>query len=278
MNHKLRKNYRRFKCRVRRRALFKTLDELFARALLLAEADRKFEKFYVRHEIGLEEMPREKFELFFRLRSYADFCRLLEALDLPERIVCDNGTAVSAEVALAVTLRRLAYPCRWVDTMDFLGRDRTQLSRIFNTTLDLIYDKKGWLLESLGWITRERIEKYADAIHRASKGRYAHCWGFIDGTARAICKPSLYQEDYYSGHAGTHALKFQSVVAPDGLIINMFGPVEGRRHDVLCCLRVSCENGYRGRTSIGETPSIACLQTKVTISRLKFKLRIKVSI
>ena len=28
-----------------------------------------------------------------------------------------------------------------------------------------------------------------------------------------------------------HALKFQSVVAPNGMIANMYGPVEGRRHD-----------------------------------------------
>ena len=28
-----------------------------------------------------------------------------------------------------------------------------------------------------------------------------------------------------------HALKFQSIVIPNGLIANLFGPVEGRRHD-----------------------------------------------
>ena len=28
-----------------------------------------------------------------------------------------------------------------------------------------------------------------------------------------------------------HAIKFQSVVAPNGLLANLYGPVEGRRHD-----------------------------------------------
>ena len=28
-----------------------------------------------------------------------------------------------------------------------------------------------------------------------------------------------------------HAIKFKSVVAPNGLIANLYGPVEGRRHD-----------------------------------------------
>ena len=35
----------------------------------------------------------------------------------------------------------------------------------------------------------------------------------------------------YNGHKRVHALKFQSVVTPNILIANLFGPVEGRRHD-----------------------------------------------
>ena len=36
----------------------------------------------------------------------------------------------------------------------------------------------------------------------------------------------------YNGHKKAHALKFQSVVTPNGLIANMFGPMEGKCHDV----------------------------------------------
>ena len=35
----------------------------------------------------------------------------------------------------------------------------------------------------------------------------------------------------YNGHKRVHAIKFQSVVAPNRMIVNMFSPVEGRRHD-----------------------------------------------
>ena len=35
----------------------------------------------------------------------------------------------------------------------------------------------------------------------------------------------------YSGHKRIHCLKFQSVVAPNGLIANLYGPIAGRRHD-----------------------------------------------
>ena len=32
-------------------------------------------------------------------------------------------------------------------------------------------------------------------------------------------------------HKRVHAIKYQSVVAPNGLVANLYGPVEGRRHD-----------------------------------------------
>ena len=35
----------------------------------------------------------------------------------------------------------------------------------------------------------------------------------------------------YDGHKKVHAKKFQSVVASNSLIANLFGPVEGKRHD-----------------------------------------------
>ena len=48
---------------------------------------------------------------------------------------------------------------------------------------------------------------------------------------RPICRPGRNQRVVYNGHKRVHALKFQSVVAPNGLIANLYGPVEGRRHD-----------------------------------------------
>ena len=39
------------------------------------------------------------------------------------------------------------------------------------------------------------------------------------------------QRAVYDGHKRVHSLKCQSVVAPNGMIANLFCPVEGRRHD-----------------------------------------------
>ena len=57
----------------------------------------------------------------------------------------------------------------------------------------------------------------------------------------------------YNGHKRIHSIKFQSVVIPNGLIANLHGPFEGKRHDstmlqqsgILNKLRrVSFHNGY----------------------------------
>eukprot|EP00795_Rhopilema_esculentum_P011013 gene11013-biopygen13406 len=46
-----------------------------------------------------------------------------------------------------------------------------------------------------------------------------------------VNRPKDNQREVYNGHKRVHALKFQSVVTPNGLIANLFGPVERRRHD-----------------------------------------------
>ena len=52
-----------------------------------------------------------------------------------------------------------------------------------------------------------------------------NCFGFINGTVRPICRPTQYQKIVFNGHKRVHSLKFQSVTLPNGLIVNLFGPV-----------------------------------------------------
>jgi nuclease HARBI1 len=60
---------------------------------------------------------------------------------------------------------------------------------------------------------------------------YNNTVGFIDGTCRPICRPTVNQQDYYSGYKKVHLLKYQSVLFPNGLIGRLDGPFKGRRHD-----------------------------------------------
>ena len=78
--------------------------------------------------------------------------------------------------------------------------------------------------------TQALLDDYSTAIG-ATTSVDLHVWGFIDGTVGPICRPSHDQRIFYNGHKRTHALKFQAVTAPDGLMTHLFGSVEGRRHD-----------------------------------------------
>lgn len=65
-----------------------------------------------------------------------------------------------------------------------------------------------------------------------AKGSPLHnCVGFLDGTVRPICRPTKYQRMVFNGHKRVHALKFQSMIFPNGLIAHLYGPMCGRRHD-----------------------------------------------
>ena len=59
----------------------------------------------------------------------------------------------------------------------------------------------------------------------------ANCLGSIDGIVRPISRPEGHQQLVYNGHKLVNSLKFQSLVIPNGLIANLFVPVEGCRND-----------------------------------------------
>ena len=71
-------------------------------------------------------------------------------------------------------------------------------------------------------------------IHRSyqrKKGETLQsCCGFIDGTVRPISCPGRNQRVMYIGQKKVHSNKFQSIVTPNGLIVNLYGPVERKRH------------------------------------------------
>ncbi len=103
---------------------------------------------------------------------------------------------------------------------------------ITNTIVEDLYERYSHMLHDLDqpWLSSENLQIFATTIH--NKGAVLdNCWGFVDGTVRPICRPKRNQREVYNGHKRVHALKYQSVVAPNGLIANLYGPVEGRRHD-----------------------------------------------
>nr|CAI5869203.1 unnamed protein product [Callosobruchus analis] len=181
---------------------------------------------------NLEGMDLRDAKMNFRFNK-EDIPRLCEALRIPARIVTSSGYAANGVEGLCIFLRRLAYPNRLYDLERIFNRSSSALSEIISYVNRHIYNEFGGLLEdlnNLSWLNQNRLQQYADAI--AGRGaRVRNCWGFIDGTARPICRPSVEQENYYSGHKRVHCLKYQCIVTPDGMTVSLLGAFEGRRHD-----------------------------------------------
>ena len=77
------------------------------------------------------------------------------------------------------------------------------------------------------WTSRS----YSFPIHKKGAA-LDNCLGFyIDGTIRPCSRPGENQRLLYNGHNSVNAIRFQSVLCPNnGLIANLFGPVEQKRH------------------------------------------------
>ena len=161
-----------------------------------------------------------------------DVYLLFGALQLPEQLRCQNGLKVLGLEALCIFLKRFAYPCRYCDMINRFGQPVPQLSMVSNLVMNYLYNNFSHLLSDFNqpWLARAELEKFANAVH-AKGAPLENCWGFVDGTVRPICRPQEHQRVVYNGHKRVHSIKFQSVVAPNGLIANLAGPFESRKHD-----------------------------------------------
>ena len=161
----------------------------------------------------------------FRVEK-SDIPLLVEALGVTPLFKCRNGTICDGTEGLCIMLKRFAYPCRYSDMIPIFGRSVPELSMISNEVLDWMYTTYGHRVTQWNHaiLNPASLNTYADAIHNKGAA-LEHCFGFIDGTVRPISRPVENQRIVYNGHKRVHALKFQSVVLPNGLVGHLYGPV-----------------------------------------------------
>lgn len=83
----------------------------------------------------------------------------------------------------------------------------------------------------------ERATLYSEVIKKQG-APLDKCVTFIDGTVIRVTRPwGGLQRSVYSGHKRTQCIKFQALTSSDGLVFHFFGPVEGRRHDMILYLQ-----------------------------------------
>ena len=135
----------------------------------------------------------------------------------------------TAELACCVLLRRLAFPCRWLELQELFGRSAGWLSTVFTCVVQHLHDTFSWLLDWHPHLrSYRRLHRFANAVERRCLGRI---WGFIDGHFQPFGRPGFNQRWFYSGHAKAHGLKYQAIVTPDGIIYSLYGPYEGKKND-----------------------------------------------
>ena len=126
-----------------------------------------------------------------------------------------QGTVCSGLEGLCILLRIMAYPCRFSDLVPRFGMPVPELSIICNQVTDFIFETHG-----------QKINQWNDFLLNPAtlaKGpALDNSFAFIDGTVRPICRPDQHQRQVYNGHKRVHALKFQSVTLPNGIIANLY--------------------------------------------------------
>jgi hypothetical protein len=148
----------------------------------------------------------------------------LIALRMPEWFVTDNRVKIGKVEGLCLVLHRLSYPRRFSDTSFIFCRSLGVLFQLFQEVANSIYqDWKHLLLFDHVRLIPAYLRTLADTV--AAKGApLPNCFGFIDGTSIQICRPIRNQDIFYSGYKQYHAIKYQGVVNPDGMIIHLSGP------------------------------------------------------
>ena len=181
-----------------------------------------------------------------------DIPRLCRALRFPAKFRTRSKCVCEGGEALLVYLKRMAYPNRWVDLCFFFCASQGWLSEVCDEVNEHLYQFSHHLANEYD---HDRlaplVETFAAAVH-AKGAPLANIFALIDGTFRQFCRPGLDgynglglldQRAQYSGHKKCHGNNHQGVVTPDGIIVEMHGPFEGRTNDK----RMLAESGMMDR-------------------------------
>ena len=193
---------------------------------------------------------------YFRFRK-EDMPTLLHELRLPvgrDGRLCTAGRYVFEPMeALCTFLFRMAHAGPWYIVMLAMGgASAARYSGAFYFVLDHIYNTFKKCIDNIGrWEGNSQIFAgvarmclacfrpvphipfhgcIADAI-RAAGAPVWRCIGFLDGTFRPCARPVRGQRGLYSGYKKAHGFHFQSVIGPNGLIIDLFGVCLGKHSD-----------------------------------------------
>ena len=124
------------------------------------------------------------------------------------------------------------------------GKSASHFSELFWEMLEVFLETHEHLIISPlnASYLQVKLPYFADCVFQKSNA-LSNCVAFIDGTVIGVSRPgkSGYQHVLYNGHKRKHALKYQAVLTTDGMLLHVYGPLDGRKHDWTLCTRSGLE-------------------------------------
>ena len=205
-------------------------NEILIAAILCASHKPQYSLDYKKYKrFDMDAYSDTEFMQQFRFEK-KDILKLATLLGLDSTLVYSNRVTCDPQEALCMVLRCLAYPNQLCDLIRFFGYSECEISTIVNETIAFLAQKHHGHMNDCftTWLNHEEM---ANVISR--KGcPMRNVWAFIDGTLMQICYPKYHQEVLFSGHKRYHGVKYQTVMAPNRMIVHVYSPYPRRRHDL----------------------------------------------
>lgn len=158
----------------------------------------------------------------FRIRL-EDIPKLPNALSFPETVWLDNRCKVTGLECLCILLRRFACKRRMHELCSIFERDESVLDRFcFAEAVKHVFENFSNLFNTFSarFYTREFFQDLCQK--NVEKGReFSSSFGLFDGTLAEPPRPGdpIDVQWQFPCYKKFHALKYQAVMAPNGLIL-----------------------------------------------------------
>jgi hypothetical protein len=183
-----------------------------------------------------------------------DLHRLLGLLEIPPRIWLSNGSVFTNEAVLLFALYRYKSADDILKFISRFGRDPTQLTRVFQWFNTFMLERWGHKLKNNLEYWKRFLPSFAEAIRKKvvqksnnmlhyEEGQFS-VLAFTDDNVNHISRPGAgpkfegtrdernIQRAFYNGWKKHHGIKWQSIELPNGMSMDLFGPMSFRRHDL----------------------------------------------
>ena len=184
-----------------------------------------------------------------------DLQRLFRALNFPRNLRGKHGHIYEGEELFLLLLRKYTHDETFVSLESEFGRSNEQLCEGFAAVKLYINYAYGHLVNGLqpappSWSHPTGLLRWESQVAEWHRGVlhavrvsqlpavFGHVCCFLDGTFRPMSRPGStgpiwdIQRVFYTRYKKGHGLTWQILSAPNGMIIDIFGPVPARHNDL----------------------------------------------